>query len=615
MNERAAHWIKPNHQERMPPRMVAFDTESRSTYEGDTEIQEWRVGCAIRWRTDLKTGDRREAMVFESPEVFWKWVSDYGKEGTRTVVWAHNLGHDIRISRMFEILPTLGYRLEWCNLDRNISSATWRSDHGTIVLADTWTWIPLPLGVIAGQVGSVKYEMPGKHASNTEWARYCMQDCEILYNVVRDLVSFIRENALGNWQPTGAGMAMATWRHKFLTHKVLVHDDRDALSAERASMHTGRAEAWRHGKVHGEHWTEVDLKNAYVTIAATTDLPRKIHMHHGAISLSQYRELRSRFNVLCRVRVSTESPCVPYRCPNKHMWPVGQFETWLWDPEVDIAISYGNSVRILEVYCYVRDPILRDWGKWILGILYNQQDGVSSVARTYAKHCARALIGRLSLRVPSWKHFGDNPEGITGITYMTDSADGVTRRMLHVGNDTLLEQSREESKDSMPMITGYIMSKCRAIMWEAMNVAGLDNIAHVDTDSILCNSRALDNLRGAYGDSFSLTWSIKGTYADLEIFGPRAYYRDKQRVTAGIPLKATETEPGKYEGERWSALAADLERGATGSVSVAAATWQLRRTDPRRRDADGGQGRTEAYRLPESEISTGDASGSGSAGL
>lgn len=589
---RQAHWIPGNNQERMPPRMVALDTESMSTYDDETEVQTWRVGCAIRWRTDTTASNHKEARVFDTPESFWSWVSDYCRKGTRTVVWAHNLGYDIRTSRMFEILPTLGYHLEWCNLDRNVSSATWRSDHGTIVLADTWTWIPLPLKVIAGQVGMVKYDMPAGKAPSADWAKYCMQDCEILHNVVASLVSFIRSEHLGNWQPTGAGMAYATWRHKFLQHKVLAHDDVRAIDAEREAMHTGRAEAWRHGKIHNEKWTEVDLRNAYVTIAATCDLPRKINLHHGSMSTGAYRRLRERFAVLARVRIHTSVPCVPYKSANRHVWPVGEFDTWLWDKEIDLAFSVGAQVEIKEAYSYVRAPILGEWAMWVLSILHSDDTVCGNIARTYIKHCSRALIGRLSLRVPSWEYFGANPEGITGITHVRLVDEKRNTRMLHVGDDTLIETAREEGKDSLPMVTGYIMSTCRTMLWEAMEVAGFDNLAHVDTDSVLCNSIGLGNLRDHYGDSFSSQWAIKGTYTDLEIFGPRAYYRDRQRVTAGIPGKATEAAPGVYEGQRWSAVASELEAFHAGQVTITAATWHLRRTDPRRADAIGGRGRT-----------------------
>src|SRR5260370_11373909 len=167
---RQAHWIRGNAQERMPSRMVAFDTESRSRRNGDMAAQEWRVGCAISWRTDLKTGDHCEAHVFETALDLWSWVSDFCHAGTRTVVWAHNLSHDVRISQALTILPRLGFTLEWCNLDQNVSSMTWRSDHGTLVFADTYTWVPLPLGSMAPLVGVIKFTMPQENHDDELWA-------------------------------------------------------------------------------------------------------------------------------------------------------------------------------------------------------------------------------------------------------------------------------------------------------------------------------------------------------------------------------------------------------------------------------------------------------------
>lgn len=595
MSARQAHWIRLNHQERMPPRMVAFDTEARSHHDDEVEVQEWKVGCAIRWRTDLKTGDHAEARVFDNPEDFWKWVSEYTRKGTRTVVWAHNLGYDVRTSDMFRILPTLGYTLEWCNLDRNISSATWRSDHGTIVLADTWTWIPLPLNVIAPLVGMVKYEMPRNNATDDLWAKYCMRDAEIAYHVVRELCAFITREGLGNWQPTGAGMAYATWRHGFLRHKVLVHDDMDAIEAERLAMHTGRAEAWRHGPQWGEKWTEVDLRNAYLTIASECELPRKLHMHHGQISTVQFRDLNARFSVLCRVTVTQDSPILPMKAPDRHVWPVGTFETWVWDNELSLALDRKCEVKIHECYTYVRDPILQDWARWVLDILSSETEDVSGIVRTHVKHCARALIGRLALRTPNWEYYGTNIDGRTGITHVVFPDEGRVSRMLHVGNDTLIETSRMEGKDSLPMITGWIMGECRRRLYIAMEVAGHENLAHVDTDSVLCNATGLDNMVSHYGADFDRYWTLKGTYRHLDVWGPRAYYRDKQRVASGIPAKATETSPGEFEGERWSALASDLESGSTGKVTIRRGHWSMQRRDPRRSSDPGVPGRTVAY--------------------
>lgn len=590
--DRVAHWIKGNEQERIPPRMVAFDTESRVTRDGETEVQEWRIGCAIRWRTDLKSSDHSEAEVFSTPESFWSWVSEYCRKGTRTVVWAHNMGYDVRISRMFEILPCLGFRLEWCNLDRNISSATWRSDHGTIVLADTWTWVPIELSEIAPMVGLVKYKMPRGSLSDDAWTRYCTRDAEIVYHVAAEIVKFIRDDHLGNWQPTGAGMSMSTWRHKFMDHKILVHDEVEVLAHERKAMHTGRAEAWRHGKVERDTWTEVDLRNAYLRIALQCSLPRKLHMRMGSLSVAQFGRLSTRFALLCRVLIDTDTPVVPYKHDDRTVWPVGCFETWLWENEVSLAMEQGATVEVRDSWSYVRDPILSSWAQWVLQGMYGDNPGYSSLIRTHLKHCSRALIGRLALRTPNWEPWGDNPEGITGISYVTFPEEGRTTRMLHVGNETLIETERRESKNSLPQVTGWIMAECRRRLWHGMESAGFDNIAHVDTDSVLVNSAGLAAMREHYGTEFDAMWAIKGTWRALDIWGPRAYYRGRERVMSGIPKKARQVGEGSYAGEQWASLAHDLETRQGGAVTTRPATWTMTRSDPRRQDSPAGRGRT-----------------------
>jgi hypothetical protein len=592
---RQAHWIKENRQERIPPRMVVFDTESRSQRNGKAETQTWRIGCAIRWRNDLKTGDHAEARVFDAPGELWQWVSDYGRKESRTVVWCHNLGHDIRISQALSILPTLGYELEWCNLDRNVSAMVWRSDHGTLVFSDTYTWCPLSLAALAPSTGLVKFQMPKGESDDETWAVYCMRDAQIVYRIVKDLLAFIRGEHLGNWQPTGAGMAYATWRHKYMGHKVLVHDDMGALIAERQAMHTGRAEAWRHGEMYGQVWTEVDMRNAYLMIAKECDVPRKLMYHTGTITQVQYSRLCDRYRVLCLCDIATDSPSVPYRVDNRTLWPVGQFQSWLWDTEVDSALRYGASVKIRQTYVYARGPVLSAWATWILEILRASGGTVSPIVRIWLKHCSRALIGRISLMTRSWEYFGDNPTGQTCISRQKDATTGKVTRMLHVGDKTFAETDADESRDSVPMITGWIMAECRVRLWDAMNAAGLDHIAHVDTDSLLADAAGLAALERASGAAWASHWQVKGSWGRLVIHGPRHYYRGRQRVIAGVPVKAEETAPGSFTGEKWASAALDLTAFGDGVVTTWHDTWTVKRRDPRRADSPGAAGSTVSY--------------------
>jgi hypothetical protein len=594
---RAAHWVKLNHQCRIPKRWVAFDTES-ITVKGENEsVQEWKSGAAVRWRRGLKRGDNAERAVFRDPLALWTWVDSFCRAGERTIAVAHGLGFDVRIADVFNILPKLGFRLEWCNLDRNVSAMTWRSDHGTLVLCDTFTWLPMPLFKVGNLLDLPKLRMPQPSAPDSVWDAYCGRDADIVYRAVTELVDFIDAEQLGNWQPTGAGMAYSTWRHRFMTHKVLVHDNEDVLAAERAAMHTGRAEAWRHGVQSDGPFYEVDMRSAYTHIAAECELPTKYKFSCGRITLRQYEQLSESYRVLCQVRVNTNVPVAPYDTGDRHIWPTGEFTTWLWDVEVNELLAESAHINVLRAHVYTKAPILGDWAAWVLSTMRGDNIQAGQVVRAWTKHCGRALIGRLSLRVPSWENFGGNPLGVPGISHDVDFKTGKITRMMHVGDTTFAETARAEGHDSLPQITGWIMAECRVRLWQAMRAAQLTNIQHVDTDSVLVNAEGLRLLRDVYGGSFTTLWQIKGAWQALTIYGPRNIRAGRDRKVAGVPKSATEVEPNVFKGEKWHGLASDMTVGRADKVTLTPGKWEVKSSDPRRLSAAGTGGRTVAIRL------------------
>jgi hypothetical protein len=596
-NTRATHWIKANEQNRIPKRWIAFDTESKSAITKEGETQSWRMGAAMRWRRDVVKKDVPEPAIFDDPIALWLWVTEFCVSEVRTVVTAHNLGYDIRISQALEILPRLGWRLEWSNLDRNVSAMVWRSNKGTLVFSDLFTWLPYPLREIGHWLKLEKGDLPDDGASSQTWENYCLRDVDIVRRCVQDIVNYIESDDIGNWQPTGAGTAYSMWRHRFMPHRVLVHDDVDLLALERQAMHTGRAEAWRHGSVLGDTWYEVDMKSAYTWIAAEYSLPVKFKYKGGKLSNEQYRELSKFYAICAKVTVLTDEPIVPYDNGQRTIWPIGEFETVLWDVEIDELLGSGATVRITQYATYVRKPALAEWAEYIIDRINGDMGVPSLVIAKWLKHCGRALIGRLSLRIPSWEYWGDNVEGITGISYELDTRTGLQKRMLHVGHDVFEQTARDEAKDSLPQITGFIMAVCRVRLWQAMRVAGLDNIAHVDTDCVLVNKAGLAALKAHFGDRFQYQWQIKGQFSRLDVYGPRNYRTGNVRKVAGVPRKAKEVSPGQFTGEMWMSVGNDMESGRSGTVTIKHGEWDVKMIDPRRLDAPGGDGKTVAILL------------------
>lgn len=597
IRDRKPHWVKANHTSRMPHRWITFDTESVAVRKGDTETQRWRLGAAVRWRDDRIRDTERAEFLASTPEQLWEWIADWCRPGTRTVVWAHNLSYDVRISRMFDILPTLGFRLEWFNLSASVSCITWRSERGTLVFCDLFTWLPVALSEIGGMLGMGKLPMPPAGADDGKWFTYCLQDAEIVENAVLVLNNFIRGEDLGNWQPTGAGMAYAAWRHRFLAHKVLVHDDVRALAAERHAMHTGRAEAWRRGHLEGQMFTEFDLEMAYSHIAAESDLPAKLKYHDGAVSVQLYQRLSKKFRVLARCRVTTDVPVVPVRTAEGILWPVGEFDTTIWDVELNAALNAGAAVTILEMWRYTRAPVLAEWAHWVRRLSLSEEVDAHPVVRTWAKHCSRALIGRLALKSPHWEEFGANPLGLTGLSQLSDLSTGRTHRLMHAGNTTLIETEAHESDSSLPQITSWIMAACRVRLWEAMCAVGLDALVHVDTDSLIVAQGGSPATLQAVLDELSGRWRSKGAWSAITVHGPRNYRAGKRRKTSGIPSKAVEVVPNVFEGQKWTSVATQMINAPGDVVTLTDTVWKASKVDWKRSVDEHDETRTTPVRV------------------
>ena len=113
-------------------------------------------------------------------------------------------------------------------------------------------------------------------ATDERLIEHCLNDALITVEAVGHLLEWLDGNHAGTFRPTGSGQYHAMWRRRWLPEKtVLIHGDEVALERERVAMWTGRAEAWRHGKVAGPLY-EHDLNLAYCRIAACYPVPVKV---------------------------------------------------------------------------------------------------------------------------------------------------------------------------------------------------------------------------------------------------------------------------------------------------------------------------------------------------
>lgn len=582
-----AHYIRANEQARIPQRFIILDTEADRKRGKNGEVQSWALAvCAfVTW---AKSGTIDIVQWrYSTPADMWQAISEFTRTGRRTVLYAHNLNYDLRISQALSQLPSLGWQMKDMRLDGRGSWSKWHRDGASLNLCDSASIFPVKLEQIGNLLGMPKLPLP-KCEHHEQLFQRCERDVEVLTAAIIQYVTWLRTGQCGNWQMTGASQSWSHWRHSHYTHKILVHDNEEALKAERAAMHAGRAEAWRWGKYTGGTWYEYDWQNSYPRIARDSMLPTKLLGTVTAPSATSLDTLIRQYAVLADCTVETTEPCVPVHADGKTLWPTGTFRSTLWDPEIRLLREHDATIRVHRAWLYKREPALKEWAEWILSSLHDPSPASDPLRKLILKHWSRALIGRFGMRYSSWEKYGTAQESRVSMSTLINSDDGSTAELLQIGMDLFTSGDLREVDDGCPQITGYIMSEARAKLWRAANQIGRDHVWYMDTDSLIVDSAGHNKIQQL--SEFPLFDGLrsKARYRNIHIYGPRSLICDKKPCVAGMPRDSVQVESSAWSGEVWRGAKESVRLGEPDTVSIRPTSFHLRYNENRRIfEADG----------------------------
>jgi hypothetical protein len=588
-----SHWVRPNAANRIPTRWIWWDTEATERVDGLTKVQTWRLGvtCYDHWNAEKGRWVRPVWATHSDSQALWQWVVERTSPDARTIMVAHNVAYDLRIADAFRHLPALGWNLDDFSVGERSSSLTWAKGKRKLALIDSYSWLPHSLARIGSMVGMLKPELTEMTDPDDDWERRCTADVAILRNAFMDLLSWVRDEDLGNWQKTGAGQSWATWRHRFYTHRVLIHDEQKAQDAEAAATYTGRCEAWRHGELPMGEYTEWDLPLAYPRVALDTPLPRQLAGWRRGTNWRYVRDGNGSYRFLVRATVDQPEPILPVDHDDRTLWPIGRVEGWWWDNELRLAEQYGARIQPHEMYRYDAAPYLAEWAQWVIGVAEETDPTSSPVRAAAAKHQARALIGRFASKHQHWEENGPAIDPGVGMHRITDVDTATTGRVLTLGGDSWVSWQATYADNAFPAVMSAVMSECRIRLWQLMIVAGLSNVVYVDTDSLITNRAGSARLRAhlATGEGWGLR--SKGKHRVVTILAPRQLYLGSDLRASGMPSQPFVIAGHQFGGSHWEGLPAALLRGHTDRVVIRQATWTMTGRDNRREHYPDGSTR------------------------
>lgn len=596
------HAIRRNDSARQPRRFVWLDTEAREVTTGSRRTQTWRLAVTAYDGWSEKRGAPLpvEWQAHETPEELWAYVTGKARRRARQVLTCHNLAYDLRISRAFHLLPPLGWEVYRLGLHDRAMTVTWRDSRGaTLVMVDSYSWLPMSLERVGQLLGIPKQPLPDQ-ASDEGWLERCTTDVQILRAAMGEVWGWVEQADLGTWQRTGAGMAATVWRHQHYTHRVVVHDQQAAQEAEALSMFAGRCEAWRHGRLPRETWYEYDLSLAHARIGAELSVPVSLVSRVHRVSTDRALACDPRWRYLVEAEVAQELPVLPVVTERGIVWPEGLVRGWWWDTELALARAEGAGVEVRSAWRYAGRPALASVSRWMVDAVEGDGQGLTPVQRAAVKHWARALYGRFATRYQVWEHLGPAQDDAVYMMPLYDRESGERWHLLQMGNETKLSTGERYGTDACVAIYSAVLAECRIRLWQLMRHAGLEHVAYVDTDSVVVDAAGAAALEELIRQGGAWGLRLKARTTSVEILGPRQLRFGRSSRFAGIPTTGRRLRGGEWQAERWESMRAALGGARADSVVITGATWVRRGADHRRRHLPGGY--TAAYTLLDPPI-------------
>lgn len=593
---RAEHVIRVPSGFRYPRAHVFMDTrpqvrQSRGVYE-----HTWAMG-AVWFRRQPKGGKLEESMrTYLDVRELWEDVDRFACNKGRTVIWTHNLGYDIRVSEALVRLNALGWRVEGWAMATNCAWLRMTKQSYTVLFADSANIFPTTIAQLGKHFRRAEPPMSkGATRQDVEMSR-CVANATVLRDAMVAYFEWVEANGLGGFAPSGSGQAMNAFVGRFMHHPILVHWCAPARLAERRAMWTGRCEAFWHGLHDRGATDEWDLSAAYPRIGHRFSVPVRFIKPITSWGMVERYLNDFDYEVLAEIEVTTEVPTLPGSRDGRILWPVGRFETTVWGPELRLAMERGARVDLRRAFLYEAQPALQGWGEWILSILDDRTGAVSDWIKLVAQHWARSLIGRFGMQYTEWEYLGESPRirfHVAPAHYTEEERYG---EVAQVGRSLFEAKELTEGAQTVPAITGWIMSKCREMMTRLWLALGDRKALYMDTDSLLVPRRFEGDVARAARDLGIEGLRIKKSFRSVEIMGPRKLIVDQRARVSGIPLTAQRLPDGRLRGEVHESLRGTLVNGRAARVRVTPRIWRLSKIDPRR--LDGPDGWTQPVRLP-----------------
>lgn len=608
-----AHWLRPNHQERSPHRVLVVDTETRVPDELMPDHQVLRLWCArLDRRRDVDPGKpRQERFRGHTAGELADLVDGQARADRSLWLFTHNLNFDLAVTELPVVLTERGWRVTesalttdspWCRMIRGSRRLT---------IADTFSWLPTSVQALGELLDNPKLDLPAEADSEAAWWARCEQDVEITADAIVSAMDWWDSGHFGNWSVTGPATGWSSYRHRRPAPRVLVVPDDDARRFEMRAVTGGRREVRKVGVLEPGLYADLDLVTAHLSAMAGLRLPWKRLGTFDRLDLDHHALESSAVDVLAECIVRTEAPRYPWDSGQGVFYPVGTFRSVLSGPEVREARSREELVSIGAGYLYLLSDHMRSWAVWLAGLLDPALTDVPAAARLMAKHWSRCVPGKWAGRSSDVLRRDPDPRPGWAVERAVLMPERRPADILRIGGERWTIIRDEWADDAFPAILAFIQGATRVAVGRLIDHLG-PALVSVNTDGVLIDVAA--HMRGRLGldpdilvggmdalrwlDMACQTWDgelepfsvrVKAAAGNVQVISPQHLILDNERKLAGIPQRAKKLADGRFTFTQWPKLRVQLQRPEPTGYLTKQATVDLAHIPPTGWLLDDGQ--------------------------
>lgn len=505
----------------------------------------------------------RNHKVFMKKEDMWDFILELGvkeaRRGHTLNVYGHNHAFDFykygdyndkNISHFSESPFIKAYKK-----DKRDVGIQEDGKKEIIKFLDTYALYKMPLKKMGDLIGCPKLEMPiEEEASIEKIAKYCIQDCKVVYKGIKHLKGILRKEKIGvkrlytRSQIAGNNLlkelSQRNTENLFETkHQYKAHQTLRAKEIHKA-YRGGRCDCFKTGSL--DNITYIDCNSLYPYAAGKITVPhlkseRKVFQPLKYITLQELLKKEGVSKCLI-LNKKCDIGLLPVRTPQgNYFFKKGVYGIGSWTHiELRKALEEGYDIIDIE-YSVIYHENGENYFKEIMEKYYDlRKRSEDEFSNYFYKSMMNDGIGKLAQHRTGQEIIVDDIE--TTKEYLEQGfvqLEGIDNSM---NVKFVKKESQDKKKFYMPIIPTFINAYARVMMYDMYKKVGIKDLVYTDTDSILFKGNHLNKFE--LGDNLG-EFKVEHENESIIIYGKKTYAIGTEIKIAGFRKRGMNIEDFK----------------------------------------------------------------------